>query len=78
MTDLLFYKILRPIYARAVPPCLWQRDAEDLRAEVRAVQADMTAAARSAEAERQEGLRKLCHAQSKADAQVCPHLLSST
>lgn len=48
-----------------------QKDAEDLRAQLRAVRADMSTAAQQAEADRREGLSKLRQLQSVADANVC-------
>ena len=56
--------------------CVLQRDAEDLRAQLRAVRADMTAAAQRAEAEHKESLFNLCQVQSEADAQACSNLLT--
>ena len=56
--------------------CVLQRDAEDLRAQLRAARADMTAAAQRAEAEHRESLCKLRQVQSEADAQACSNLLT--
>lgn len=48
-----------------------QKDAEDLRAQLQSVRAEMVAAAQRTEAERCEGQVKLRRLQSEADTIVC-------
>ena len=48
-----------------------QRNAEDLRAELGAVRAEMDKAAQQAEAARQDNAKNMCRIQNEGDAQVC-------
>ena len=48
-----------------------QKDAEDLRAELDAVRADMSRAAQQAEAARQNNAKNVCRIQTECEAQVC-------
>ena len=48
-----------------------QKDAEDLRAELDAVRAEMARAAQQAEAARQDDAKNVCQIRMEGEAQVC-------
>ena len=50
-----------------------QRNAEDLRAELDAVRAEMGRAAQQAQAACQDNAKNICRIQTEAEAQVCLH-----